>query len=106
VATTWVFQRGDRRLFAQRQARRHRVELIVRAADADERVYTFDDDLSFVAFMSEFEVDVVADGWSLADFIVERRQGEDRRARPRGTERRRPAPDSPGVLIAFPHKRA
>ncbi len=101
-----MFQRGDRRLFAQRQDRRHRVELIVWGADTDERVYAFDDDLSFVAFMSEFEVDVVADGWSLADFVPERRHGEDRRTKRRGSERRRPAPVSPGVLIAFPQKRA
>lgn len=104
MATTWVFQRGDHRMYAQRQGRRHGVQLVVWGPGVDERVYAFDDDLSFVAFMTGFESDAVTAGWSLSDFIPERRHGGDRRSAPRGRDRRRPAPTSSGTLITFPKK--
>jgi hypothetical protein len=106
LATTWVFQRGDRRMYAQRQDRRRQVQLIIWSAGDDERAHLFDDELAFVAFMSDFERDALQNGWSLADFIPERRRGGDRRAQARGQERRRPAAAAGPSLITFPKKGA
>ena len=97
-------QRLQERMFAQRQERGDDIQLIIWARVLDERVYIFDDELSLVAFMSGFEADAIASGWSLTDFIPERRSGQDRRSASRGADRRRPVPSAPGTLITFPKR--
>ena len=104
MATTWVFQNGERRMYAQRQERDDQLELTVWGTDVEHQLYAFDDSLSFVAFMTDFERDAANGGWSLIDFIPERRQGGDRQAVPRRNERRRRPQDGPGTLIRFPPK--
>jgi hypothetical protein len=104
VATTWIFQLGDRKRYAQRPDRPNRVQLVIWGTDLDDQVYSFSDEVALVEFMSEFEATSVADGWLLVDFIPERRKGLDRRATPRAGDRRRSPPSVPGTLITFPQK--
>ena len=105
MATTWVYQLGDRKMYAQRPDWMNRVELMIWGTDVAEQVYVFNDDVALVEFLSEFETRSLADGWSLVDFIPERRTGVDRRALPRARDRRRLPPEEPGTLITFPTKR-
>lgn len=104
MATTWVYRHGDRRMYAQRPDRLHRVQLVIWGTDVADQLYWFDDEVGLVEFLSEFEARSVAEGWSLADFIPERRTGMDRRATPRAADRRHLPADGPGTLITFPKK--
>jgi hypothetical protein len=104
VATTWIFQLGDRKMYAQRPDRRNRVQLVIWGTDVADRVYSFTDEVALVDFLSDFEATSVAEGWLLVDFIPERRKGLDRRATPRAGDRRRTPPNVPGTLIRFPKK--
>ena len=91
-------------MYAQRLDRLSRVQLVIWGTDVDDQVYSFNDEVGLVEFLSEFEARSTAAGWSLVDFIPERRTGMDRRARPRARDRRRRPPDGPGAVIEFPKK--
>lgn len=91
-------------MYAQRQERLDRLLLVIWGSDREHRVHAFEDEVAFVTFLSEFETDTLADGWSLVDFIQERRHRHDRRAVPRAADRRRPSSDAPATVIGFPRK--
>jgi hypothetical protein len=104
VATTWIFQHADRTMYVQRPDRVSRVQLVIWGTDMADQVYSFNDEIAFVDFLSDFEARSMADGWSLIDFIPERRSGTDRRASPRAGDRRRPPSTATGTVISFPVK--
>lgn len=91
-------------MYAQRPDRLNRIQLVIWGTDVDDQVYSFNDEVALVEFLSDFEARSVAAGWSLVDFIPERRTGTDRRAIPRANDRRRPLSNVPGTLITFPTK--
>jgi hypothetical protein len=49
----------------------------------------FDDAVAALLEHSHIEQQLVRDGWSLEQMTTERRTGDDRRAQPRGPDRRR-----------------
>jgi hypothetical protein len=85
---TWVFLQGQQRLELRRMIDPTSTQLEVVDGDGDARTFTFQSHAALVAFHAGFEHALARAGWAFSEFQPERRNGIDRRASPRDTDRR------------------
>jgi len=86
--TAWLFVRGEQSVRIVRN--RTQLELSIDGPGADRQRREFADEDALLQFQRSFEQRLTADGWELQS-MHERRSGLDRRAVPRGPDRRRAA---------------
>jgi hypothetical protein len=87
VTLRWVFARGADRIDVCRSAAPASTQVDV--SDRGEvRTFKFVNRAAVVAFQAGFEQALTQTGWTLAAFDPERRHGNDRRVKPRVTDRR------------------
>jgi hypothetical protein len=87
MTLTWLFARDAERLELRRDVDPASTSLVV-SGPGGARTFVFRDHAALVAFQAGFEQALTQSGWRLEGFQPERRSGEDRRAIPRGPERR------------------
>ena len=86
----WVFARADETIEIVRQGSPGgRIRLTVRQRGVEGAVHEFDDRLACATSQSRIEEGLVAQGYHLHAFSLERRSGRDRRGESRGPDRRR-----------------
>jgi hypothetical protein len=89
VETIWLFVRGSESVRMIRAATPEgRARLLVYGPGNTQAVHEFQDAITCSAHESEVEQRLVAEGFALEQF-TDRRSGEERRAAPRGPDRRR-----------------
>ena len=84
----WTFARADDRLTIRREWQEHAWQLAI-IDNRSSRVFTFPDLARLVTFQHDMEAFLVRTGWSLAQFMPDRRDGGDRRGFPRENNDRR-----------------
>jgi hypothetical protein len=89
VREAWLFTRGSKSVRIVRASTRTRMFLYVYGPDTELDHQEFDDVLGCMHYQAELERRLVGEGFSLDRFVAERRSGSDRRAAPRGSDRRR-----------------
>lgn len=93
VREAWLFTRGVTSVRIVRASTRARMFLHVYGPDTDTDLQEFDDVLCCMRYQAELERRLVGEGFALARFMGERRNGSDRRGAARGSESdRRRAP--------------
>src|SRR4030095_13278916 len=98
----WTFARGDERLSIEPNT--DACTLVVTAADAPPRNYSFADPAALAKFQADMEAFLLQTGWTLEKYSPERRRGRDRRGFPRLRERRRWWTDSVEVWKSLTRK--
>jgi hypothetical protein len=91
VETAWLFTRGPQSVRIIRVTRPSGVvRLLIQGPGPISSTHEIDDTIEAVRYPSQLERSLVAEGYQLALFrSAERRSGLDRRATPRGNDRRR-----------------
>jgi hypothetical protein len=84
-ARAWLYVRGEQSVRVEMQDGR----LAVFGPGALYHEIQFDDGVAAMLEHSHIEQELVRDGWSLEQMTTERRGGQERRAAPRGPDRRR-----------------
>jgi hypothetical protein len=87
VTLRWVFARGTDRIDVRRSVAPTSTQVEV-SDGGGVRTFSFANRAALVAFQAGFEQALIQTGWTLATFDPERRQGNDRRAKPRANDRR------------------
>lgn len=91
VETIWLFVRGSESVRVIRAATPEgRARLLVYGPGNTQATHEFHDTVTCTQRESEIELQLVADGFTLEQF-TDRRSGVERRATPRGDDRRRDA---------------
>jgi hypothetical protein len=88
VLAEWTFRRRDNRLTLRREHTEQGYQLVITESGRP-RTFTFRDVERLVVFQNDMEDFLVRTGWSLADFVPDRRGGGDRRGFPRDRSDRR-----------------
>ncbi len=84
---TWTFRRDDDRFVIERRSDR----ALTVSYGTERRDYSFENLMDLLRFQLGLEDQLLDDGWSLSEFVPERRTQIDRRETPRPTpDRRRP----------------
>jgi hypothetical protein len=78
----WTFRRRDDRLILRREQTDQGYQLVITESGRP-RTFTFRDVERMVVFQNDMEDFLVRTGWSLAEFVPDRRRGGDRRGFPR-----------------------
>ena len=86
---TWVFANATEQIHVQRPSVG---ELLIHSNVKSSRVFEFADIEELTAFQLGFERHLLATGWTLVDFVPERRAGPDRRRGRRSRRDRRVLP--------------
>src|SRR5438874_11947296 len=89
VREAWLFTRGQKSVRIVRASTRSLMFLYVFGPDTELETQEFADVLGCMRYQAELERRLVGEGFSLERFMSERRNGTERRAAPRGVERRR-----------------
>jgi hypothetical protein len=90
IESRWTFERRQERLTIQREpAEDGGLQLSV-TENGRLRVFHFDNVERLVTFQSDMEASLINVGWTLVDFVPDRRGGRERRraSRPAGDRRR------------------
>ena len=88
VLAEWTFRRRDDRLTLRREHTDQGYQLVI-TESGHPRTFTFRDVERLVVFQHDMEGFLVRTGWSLAEFVPDRRAGRDRRGFPRDRSDRR-----------------
>ena len=88
VLAEWTFRRRDDRLTLRREHTDQGYQLVI-TESGHPRTFTFRDVERLVVFQHDMEDFLVRTGWSLAEFVPDRRAGRDRRGFPRDRSDRR-----------------
>jgi hypothetical protein len=84
----WTFRRRDDRLTLRREQTGLEFQLVITESGRP-RTFTFRDLERLVMFQNDMEHFLARTGWTLADFVPDRRSGADRRGLPRDANDRR-----------------
>jgi hypothetical protein len=84
----WTFERDEEYLEVRRHYEGDSMRLTVTRGE-EPHSYAFRDAMELINFQSDMEAMLVQTGWTFVAFSPENRVGQDRRAWPRMTERRR-----------------
>lgn len=90
VRNVWLFTRGMYSVRIIRASiRADRMNLVIEGPGPPATTHEFDDVMSCMRYQADVERHLVADGYTLARLVTERRSGHDRRELPRDTPNRR-----------------